>query len=158
MPDEITLEDEYGKRTRFRGVRLVSETTDTEAGDKPQWAEMDVWRTEGGAYIIHRITRYRYRHLSDECSRLGTNLIPRPPGEDDTYPCPLCNPHGVIEPGRGYGVEPRSAVDIARTPEDLIRMIANRDGTYSGLARQVLTDISEQDNRVSDLWMEEVVS
>lgn len=153
----MTLEDEYGKRTRFRGTRLVGETTDTETGEKPQWAEIEVWRTEAGAYVVQRTTHYRLRHLSDTCPRLGANLLPRRPTETDTFPCPRCNTRNTIEPGKGYGVAPRSAVDIARIPADLIRLLANNDGTYSGFTRSVLAEISEQDQAVADLWMEEVV-
>lgn len=157
MNDEVVLTDEYGKRTRFRGTRLVSETTDTETGEKPQWAEFDVWKTQAGSFVIHRITNYRVRHLSDRCRRLGANLLPRTPTETDTSPCPACNPNNVIEPGRGYGVEPRSAVDVAKNPSELIRMLASSDGSYSGLARTILAEISEQDSAVADLWMEEVI-
>lgn len=155
--EDKVLVDEYGKRTKFRGTLLASGTTDTESGEKPQWAELDIWRTEAGAYIIQRKTSYRYRHLSDSCRRLGLNLIPRQATEADNYPCPSCNQRGVVEPGKGYGVEDRIAVDIARTADDLIRMLSNGDGTYSGFVRATLADICEQDQAVADLWLEEVV-
>lgn len=149
------FEDEYGKRTIFRGRMLAHATTDAEG--KPQWAELEVWRTEAGAYVVQRKTSYRYRHLTDSCPRLGLNLLPRQATEGDTYPCPKCNPNGMVEPGRGYGVQERMAVDIARTPADLIRLLANGDGTYSGFVRATLADVCEQDKRVANLWLEEVV-
>jgi hypothetical protein len=154
MEDKV-FEDEYGKRTKFRGRMLAHATTD--AADKPQWAELEVWRTEAGAYVVQRKTLYRYRHLTEACPRLGLNLLSRQATELDTYPCPRCNPQGEIEPGKGYGVQDRSAVDIARTPADLIRLLANSNGTYSGFVRATLADISEQDRKVANLWLEEVV-
>jgi hypothetical protein len=153
--EDKVFEDEFGKRTKFRGTLLASTTTDAE--DRPQWAEMEVWKTEAGAYVVHRKTSYRYRHLSDACPRFGLNILPRQATELDTFPCPRCNRREIIEPGRGYGQEDRSAVDIARTPVDLIRMLANRDGTYSNFVRATLADICEQDDKVAELWLEEVV-
>jgi hypothetical protein len=151
---ETTLTDEYGKRTRFTGECLIQDTTD--AGDnRPQWAEMTVWRTGAGAYVLWRKTCYRIVHWSQSCSLLGPNLVPRPATPEDTYPCRRCNPSRNFD--GGYGVQERSSVDVARTPTDLIRMLANQDGTYSGFARATLAAISKKDQAVADLWLEEVV-
>lgn len=153
--DQVTLVDEYSKRTKFRGTLLAREST--EEPQKPQWGEMSVWKTAGNQYVLERKTIYRYRHTSDSCTRIGPNQIPRRATEADTYPCKGCNRRGVIEPGQGFGIEDRVAVDVAPNSLSLIKLMANTDGQHSGLAKEVLATVSEQDAAVAALWMEVTV-
>lgn len=153
--DQVTLVDEYGKRTNFLGKLLASESS--EEPQKPHWAEVSVWLTAKGQYVLERKTRYRIRHLFNDCGRILPNQITRTVTELDTYPCPRCNRREVIEPGKGYGIEDRVAVDVARDAGALIDLMANTDGTHSGFAKEMLAAVSEQDNSVCKLWMEVTV-
>lgn len=148
-----TLVDDFGRRTVFTGEKLVEETTDSTVNLKPQWLEVDVWRTQAGSFVVRRTTRYRIRHLREDCSRAdGYDLSPA--ATTDNYNCPECNPAQYM--GEGYAQSPRTTVDVYRTPQDLILGFQN-DGRFSNLARAILADISEQDDRVDAAWNEVIV-
>lgn len=152
---QCSVTDEYGRRTSFRGDKLVYESTDTSAGIKPQWMEITVWRTEGGHYVVRKETHYRVRHLKDGCPRAeGYDLLD--PTELDTYPCQTCNKQGMIEPGLGWAQASRIVVDVYKEPEELIASF-RIDERYSNLSRAILADVSEVDERVDALWSEVMV-
>lgn len=149
---EHIVTDDFGRRTVFTGEPLVSETSDSTFGDKPQWLEVDVWRTQAGNFVVRRTTRYRVRHRHDECARAdGYDLTPAT--ESDTYACPYCNRGDA--PG-GFGQAPRISVDTYTEPESLILGFQN-EGRYSNLARAILAELSEQDERVNAAWNTVVV-
>lgn len=153
MQDDFTLEDDFGRRTMFTGVQLIDEHTDTSSGNKPQWLEIGVWRTEGGSYVVRRTTRYRIRHDRDTCPRAeGYDLVE--PTEDDTYLCPTCNKGGTLE--GGYAQADRISVEAHHHPQDLIDSF-RLDGKYNNLARAILADLSEQDERIDECWSTVVV-
>lgn len=144
--------DEYGRRTKFRGNKLVFESTDSASGHKPQWVEIGIWRTEAGNYVVQRSTHYRVRHLNDRCPRAdGYDLVD--PTEIDTYPCPVCNKIGMLESGKGRAQMSRVAVDSYEDPRTLIASL-RVDNRYSNLSRAILADLAEQDERIASLWSE----
>jgi len=146
--DDITLIDDYGRRTLFTGELLVEEHTDTGDGLKPQWAEMSVWRTEGGNYVVQRTTCYRIRHTNPNCRRAeGYTLVE--PTEDDTYPCKECNTDMVLV--GGYAQDDRVTVDPYQGAQELINGFKT-EGRFNNLARSVLADIAEKDEKVDALW------
>jgi hypothetical protein len=149
MARPITATDDFGRRTVFTGDRLVSESTDSEAGTKPQWLEVIVWRTESGNFVVQRTTHYRIRHIRELCPRAeGYDLVDAT--DLDTYPCPSCNKYNNLE-SRGYAQSSRISVDVYHDPQELIHSF-QIDGRYSNLAKTILADLSEQDTRVDDLW------
>lgn len=150
---EHVVTDDFGRRHRFTGEKLVSESTDSIDNDKPQWLDVNVWRTAAGSFVVERVTHYRIRHTSDRCSRAdGYELIPAT--VLDTYPCPKCNKDGVMEGGCAQA--DRITVEAYTTPQELIDSFKVQ-GKYNLLARAVLADVSEQDERVDALWNEVVV-
>jgi hypothetical protein len=150
---ETVLVDDFGRRTVFTGEKLVEESTDNIRRNKPQWIDVDVWRTQAGSFVVQRITHYRIRHLHLECGRAeGYELSPAT--EDDTYPCRSCNRAEQNE--GGWRQEDRTTVDVYLTPQDLIQGFQN-EGRFSTLARTILADISEQDDQVDALWNTVVV-
>lgn len=154
MSMKFRLLDEYGQATNFNGEKLLSDTTDD--GRKRSFVDMTIYRTHAGAYIVHRVIRYRIRHLSDRCSNLGDNLMPRDATDDDTVPCGRCNPNRV-EDG-GFGVEDRSQVLIATTPARLAEVLADHNtGVHSGFSRAMLADLSDIDPAIAAVWMEVTV-
>jgi len=152
--NETVVTDHFGRRTEFTGEQLIYETTDSSQGDKPQWLEVDVWRTEAGNFVVKRTTRYRIRHLKEECSRAdGYELSPAT--REDTYACPSCNKLGFLT-GAGFAQDPRITVDVYNTPQDLIAGFQS-EGRFNNLARAVLADICEKDDRVDAAWNRVVV-
>lgn len=149
---DMTLIDDFGRRTVFTGERLVSEHTDTSDERKPQWVEIDVWRTEGGSYIVRTATCYRIRHSSDQCAKAeGYEL--EPATVDDTYPCPACNKADT--PG-GLGQLPRTTVEAYRTPQELIESF-KQNGSHTNFGRAILAEISDIDDAVDAAWNTVVV-
>lgn len=148
-----TLTDDFGRRTVFSGEKLVGESTDTAAGTKPQWVDVDVYRTSAGNFVVARTTHYRIRHVREDCPRAdGYELIE--PTVLDTYPCPACNRAGTTE--GGFAQADRITVEVLRTPEELIAFF-QVDGRHSNLARTILADVAEQDDRVDAVWNTVVV-
>lgn len=152
MRDHVIVDD-FGRRTTFSGEKLISESTDTSDGRKPQWVEVVVWRTEARSFIVERTTHYRIRHSTDTCTRAeGYDLIP--PTTIDTYPCPNCNKSKTLE--GGCAQSSRISVEVYRTPEEIISSF-QVDGRYNNLGKTILADLSEQDTRVDDAWNTVVV-
>lgn len=150
---DVTAVDDFGRRTIFKGEKLVQEHTDTLAGNKPQWLEVTVWRTEGGNWVVQRTTHYRIRHAHDRCGRAeGYELVDAT--KLDTYLCPTCNKNGALEGGLSQAS--RITVDKYESVPDLIKSFET-EGRYSNLARAILADLSEQDERVDDAWNTVVV-
>ena len=148
---EVT--DSYGRRTVFQGSLLISDTTDTDDERKPQWLDIDIWRTQGGSYVVQKAVRYRVAHAIATCGRLGGYEI-RDATEADTFHCPGCNPSGNLH--SSWGQEPRIAVDVYSSPEQLIESL-KVDGKLTRLSRVLLADLSEQDGRIDELWNTVVV-
>lgn len=152
--EDFTATDSYGRKTVFRGELLVADTTDTEDGRKPQWVDIDIWRTEGGSYVVKKEVRYRLVHARENCSRLD-GYTTRAPGDDDTHPCRTCNPEGrIVRPG--WAQESRETVDVYRTPEELINSL-RVEGKHTRLSRTLLADLSELDDRIDAIWNTVVV-
>lgn len=148
MTRQFELSDDFGRRTVFQGKRLAAESTDSVAGTKPQWIDVDVYRTSGGNYIVSRTTHYRIRHLWEECSRAeGYELME--PTTLDTYPCPECNKNAVMD--GGCAQSDRISVNVYNNPSQLIKSF-EQDGRYSQLARTILADVCEQDPLVDAEW------
>lgn len=146
---DVTAVDSYGRRTVFKGELLVSDTTDTEDGRKPQWLDIDIWRTEGGSYVVKKAVQYRLVHNRQDCTRLD-GYETRQPGAEDTHPCRTCNPEGRPV-ATGWAQKSRVTVDVYRAPEELIESL-KVDGKWTRLSRALLADMSEQDDRIDRLW------
>ena len=145
---DTNIVDDFGRRTQFRGEKLVQEHTDTAAGSKPQWVEITVWRTEAGNFVVQRTTHYRVRHANDRCMRAdGYELVDAT--KIDTYLCPVCNKNGVLE--GGVSQASRIVVDSYTSVPQLINSF-EQDGRFSNLARTILADVAEQDDRVDQAW------
>ena len=151
--NEHILVDDFGRRTVFTGERLVEESTDNSHSIKPQWIEIDVWRTQAGSFVVQRTTRYRIRHLNPACSKAeGYDLAAATP--EDTYACRTCNPSGINH--GGWSQEDRTTIDVYHTAEELIDGF-QIEGKFTTLSRAILADIAEQDNRVDEAWSTVVV-
>lgn len=156
---DFRLTDDFGRVTRFRGIKLVNDTTDNSNGEKPQFTNITVWRTEAGQYVVLRETCYRIRHLHEYCYRAeNEGAVLREPHATDNFPCSTCNKDRVIEPGVGYGQLERSTLVVYKTPQQLIDGLATLNVQtgmmhHSNFVQAVLADISEEDEEVHKLWM-----
>jgi hypothetical protein len=148
--EPTTLVDDFGRRTVFTGEKLIEESTDSTRSIKPQWVDVDVWRTQAGSFVVQRTTHYRIRHMWEDCVRAdGYDLSPAT--EADTYDCPNCCGKGLAQSPNGWSQDDRVTIDSYLTPQDLILGFQN-DGRFSNLARTILADLSEKDDRVDAAW------
>jgi hypothetical protein len=140
-----TLVDDYGRRVVFEGEQLVGDTTDTSDGRKPQWLDIDIWRTDGGNYVVKRAVRYRVVHASENCARAeGYELVTG----TGSYPCNICN---TGKGHSGWVQTPRVTVEVFNSPEEFIESL-KVDGRHSRMARAILAEMAEQDTRIDALW------
>lgn len=147
MTDQVLIDD-FGRRTVFTGELLVEETTDSDVNLKPQWLEIEVWRTLQGNFVVRRSTFYRIRHLRENCIKAdGYDLSPAT--DDDTYFCGECNKAETMD--NGFSQQPRVTIEVYESPEDLI-LSFKADGRFSNLARGVLADLADLDERVDAAW------
>lgn len=144
-----TLTDDFGRKTVFIGAQLIDETTDTEDGNKPQWLEVTVWKTEAGNFVVRRTTNYRIIHASENCSRADGYVLVEA-GEEDTYNCKTCNPHGDMYT-EGFAQAPRITVDVYSTPSELTESF-RIDGRYSTFSRSLLADLAKLDAGIDKVW------
>lgn len=140
-----TITDDYGRKVVFDGELLVSDTTDTPDRRKPQWVDLDIWRTNGGSYVVKRAGRYRLVHTREDCSRAEGYALTRATA---TFPCASCNPGGALT---GWVQEARVTVEVYTKPQDLIDSM-KVDGRYSRFSRSVLAELSDQDEDIDKLW------
>lgn len=141
---EIRLEDSFGRDTIFTGEHLLGSTTDN--GDKPQWLDLDVWRTQSGNYVVKRTTRYRIVHSSEDCSRVADLPVVEADPES-TFFCNRCNSHRI------HGVTPEDTtnVDVYYGVSELLQGFQT-DGRYNNFAKVVLADLAELDSAIDAAW------
>ena len=141
---DINLWDSFRRETVFSGSHLLSETTDN--GDKPQWLEVDVWKTPSGNYVVQRATKYRIVHASEHCSKAsGYPLEPSDP--TSTFFCHRCNRHKAA----GFTPEELVSVDVYYTVQDLLSGFKT-DGRYNNFAKVILGDLAELDEAIDAVW------
>lgn len=150
MTKRMVVTDGFGRRVAFTGEHLLSETTDTPDERKPQWLDIDVWRTERGAFVVRRSVEHRVSHRDRNCVKLrGYDIVTTTP-EDDPLPCKTCSPDGTMASVL-WGAEARITVDVYKTPEELIDGM-QVEGQWTRLSRAVLAEIAKKDERVDVLW------
>lgn len=147
------------RRYAFTGTRLAY--VSSEKPFKNRWTEIEVYRTQGGIYIVHRIGVTTLVHLED-CDQLkryhkrycpGINGIASDElAPEDRDPCPDCNPDLAAllhsEPAILKFERDRHQVHICETPEDVIQALhtPNRDtgkkelGSLAGSAVSMSSD------------------
>lgn len=147
------------RRYAFNGVRLAY--VSSEKPFKTRWTEIEVYRTQGGIYIVHRIGVTTLAHLED-CEQLkryhkrytpGINAIASdefPPEKRE--PCEDCKPDLQFmlhnEPAALKFERDRHQVHICETPEGVIQALhtPNRDtgkrelGSLAGSAVSMAAD------------------
>lgn len=151
MIERTTLVDDQGRVTLFDGDLLLSTSTDDPV--KPKWVDIEVWRTNGGNWVVRRATHHRLNHASEYCESTRGQEVEQTDPDDVTLGCSRCGG----QPGTiGWRIVSRITVDTYMSTKELVESF-KRDGVYSQLGRTILSDLSRLDNRVWALWMETVV-
>lgn len=147
------------RRYEFMGTRLTY--VSSHAPGKTRWTEIELYRTQGGMYIAHKVGRTTLVHSTD-CEELrkynkrytpGIDGIGRdelPPNKRDA--CPTCRPdmHTLLhsDPLSLKFERDRHTVHTCETPEEAIQALHNvRHGVRSlgTLAGSALSMASDRD-------------
>ncbi|HET9131835.1 MAG TPA: hypothetical protein VFO86_12850 [Terriglobia bacterium] len=127
---------------QFNGVRLAHQTTETP--DSVRWFEIEIFRTESGKYIIHRIgVSLVYHMMNGPCVGRGT-----PTRFDklnnDAMPCLTCKPPLEVDDDLSYTVsaeQDRHSAQVCRGDEIQQRLMvrpSRGDAFLSSPARKAL--------------------
>lgn len=147
------------RRYVFNGVRLAYVSSESPDPDKTRWTDIEIYRTEGGMYIVHRVGVTSLVHL-ENCEQLvryhkrhtpGINGIASdelPP--QDREPCPDCKPDLwnllKTEPAVLKFERDRHQVFICETPENAVQALhtvkngVKKLGSLAGSALQMASD------------------
>ena len=144
----------------FSGEEIARVTTYSE--EKPRWTELVMYRRDNGGYIYQRLGRSDVYHLPTCREIFGRTDMPlaKEPG-DYGWPCEKCNP-----PEEGsdpvFTENDKSYVRIARTPEDVLRTLRERDRRtkevrLSPLAQQLLRAVADVDEAVKSATQQQMM-
>lgn len=119
---------------------------------RDRWAEVEVWKLEGGSYLAHRTGRSLVYHRADTSC---TTRDRRPRGDyasvddlpDDAMPCPECSPPFPEDlPDGQYACRfefPRHSFDVCEDAAAVVHKLTlnrRRDGTTTFEYSQPVTD------------------
>lgn len=140
---------------RFEGVLLAEVTS--KRSSSPRWTEMQLFRTERGFYVIHRLGGSSVYHASDcvlaKANKLqyGADLPGGPPPSSEINamsPCPSCRPLVTDGPETLRFERERHWAGVAETPEAAVSMLHRNDGGARSLpwvAANLLAEASKKD-------------
>lgn len=145
------------RRYEFMGTRLAY--VSSAIPSKTRWTEIEIYRTQGGMYIVHRAGRTTLAHSTD-CEELRMYRKRYTPGidgiardelpADKRDPCPECNPNVWLllntDPLSLKFERDRHTVHACETPEEAIQSLysvrhSRRElGTLAGSALSMASD------------------
>lgn len=87
----------YTIRDKSRSISVIGERLSSASSYEPgksRWITFDLYRSDSGVYVLHRVGRSRVFHTSDCDNTLKNGLEPVPARDLDTggVPCLLCRP------------------------------------------------------------------
>lgn len=141
---------------RFTG-ELLSKKSSRRSPTDLRWTEIEIYKTQAGKYVVHKIGRSVVYHLPGQSCSSGIVKDLRPSQVEDLglLPCPRCRPagylvqvcvetdrHTVHVTGSGRGV-----VESAHTQDD------DKTIYLTWPARQALTEASEKDDAIRDAFL-----
>jgi hypothetical protein len=150
------------RRYVFDGIRLAQVSSDTDY--KPRWTEIEIYRTNGGMFISHRIGSTAVAHIDGcriltEFNRRYATINSIASDEIDILdraPCPECLTEDKYDEYRTNHPEElrferdRHTVTINETPEDLIQTLyttkkgVRKLGPLAASALQIAADRSPE--------------
>lgn len=148
-----------GVRTlAFQGILLASSTSKTPG--RPRWIEFDLYRTEGGRYMVSRTGYSLFFHF-EGCSVVTRNHL-APVDMIELSPqgvlCADCKSNGVFDPETGIFPEtPRYKSWECRDAFAVISSLKQEDESgvlyLTKVAERLLTDASKLDQDIEDAFL-----
>lgn len=157
----------YTIKDGHRNIKVSGEIlAESSSGDgyKPRWVEFTLYKTDSGAYVVHRVGRSRLYH-DESCSVVARNhLTPSYPLEDlapGIYtPCSDCRPNWG-DPEGVYPEVDRHHAQVCQTPQGVLNYLTKEDSDRSRyltrVARELLEEASYNDSGINDAYEGEVI-
>lgn len=119
------------REIEFSGKMLGSSTTEND--DSLRWTEINIYRTDGGNYIVERLGRSLiYHRASAPCRGDGWVEVAGNKLPDESEPCPSCKPKapedsGFVQTETFYHETTKSSAEVVKRPEDLHDALSFKD-------------------------------
>ena len=155
--------DDGDRVLQFEGEHLAHSTSKRD--DSPRWSEFDLYRTNGGSYVVSRVGYSNVYHTAD-CSVVSKGR--HAPAQvatltEDAVPCEECRPTAEIGQAHEliYPERPLPWAQACPTADAAIEALAKYDVDdnryFTRVARQLATRAAKKDWRVRDAYYVEVV-
>lgn len=156
---KYTVKD--GNETLQLNGTLLASSSSYEAG-KPRWVEFQLFRTNGGQYVISRIGYSLYFH-ADQCALVTRNRL-SPVHESEllvaAIPCEKCKPSRIDVRGV-YPERPRYYASVSEKPSGVVDSLTQRDTNTSkyltNVAKSLLAAASLEDEDIREAFSVRVV-
>lgn len=142
-------------RVQFAG-ELLSKRSSQQGITDLRWTEIEIYKTQGGKYIIHKIGRSVVIHRTGQSCSSGPE-IPLSHIDEDARDCPRCLPKKTLSGGMVTHEVDRHTVHVSYTAHGAVESCYTQDGdkvaylTYP--ARAALTEASAMDEDIRDAFM-----
>lgn len=145
---------EYRIRDKRRSVKVHGEKIASSSSfvqGKSRWITFDLYRSDSGAYVVHRVGKSKVFHTSD-CENTAKNgLDPVRSSELDIswYPCLLCSPS--LDDGYIFPEKDRNFVITCDDARGVLEFLSRFDSrTQSVYYTDVSADLLDQAAEVDD--------
>lgn len=140
------------QRVQFNG-RMLAKRSSQQGPEDLRWTEIEMYRTAGGKYIVHKIGRSVVAHRPNEKCTSGLAGV----GDNRHWlPCPRCTPNLRTKMQFVYEAD-RHTVHVSDSARGAVESCYTQDGdkvaylTYP--ARQLLAEVSQIDEDVKTAFM-----
>lgn len=125
----------------------------------PRWVEFELYKTDGGSYILSRIGRSLVYHgpvceTLDRSDGLQPGAISR-----EAVPCEVCQPHLAHEPQPFLPEQNREWAGVMDAPEAVLETLYRYDEAgarfLTRVARELIEKAAEKDEAISDRYFTE---
>lgn len=147
-----------GDRTLVFDGALLAESSSRRRGN-PRWVEFQLFRTDGGSYILSRVGMTVVFHGAD-CALVNQYRLKRGDVDRNTWPCESCNPYHDDE--ELYPERIRYWAQVMKKPSAVVEALMKFDdqgARYLTLvAQRLLNEASEVDPQIAAAYRVEVVA
>ena len=146
---------------RFEGALLAFATSYRPGA--PRWIEFQLFRTDGGNYVLSRVGETRLYHTV-ECTitqRSSLPQVPRAGLKDNSIPCDLCHPERLPDEEDVFPELSRPWATTAETPEAIVENLYRYDGDggryLTAVAQRLLEEAAEHDPELERAYRVETI-
>ena len=154
-----------GDRTlQFKGERLSHSTSRSD--EATRWVDFDLYRTEGGSYVVARTGYSRLYHVAgcQVVSKGRHSAAQVATLAQDSVPCELCKPDVTIDRAHEliYPERPLHWAQACSTAEAAVEALAKYDidgnRYFTHVVRQLIRDAAKMDDDLRDAYYVEVIA